>query len=101
MLQLSLMYLRPSGTVRRYSQQITAAVGTRGAPTATSPPVVRSSNVPAAQQSTKVIRHPYFLPRNSLGSLPVYTDVRNAGSRYMVLIRNVEGNVNVSAVLIF
>lgn len=43
-----------------------------------------------------VVRHPYFIQRNSRGSIPVYTDVRNAGSRYLVLIRNVEGNVNVS-----
>jgi len=44
-----------------------------------------------------VVRHPYFIQRNSRGSIPVYTDVRNAGSRYLVLIRNVEGNVNALA----
>ena len=38
---------------------------------------------------------PYLVHRNSRGSIPVYTDVRNAGTRYLVLIRNVEGNVNV------
>jgi hypothetical protein len=38
---------------------------------------------------------PYFIQRNSRGSVPVYTDVRNAGTRYLVLIRNIEGNVNV------
>jgi len=38
---------------------------------------------------------PYSIQRNSRGSIPVYTDIRNAGTRYLLLIRNVEGNVNV------
>jgi hypothetical protein len=50
----------------------------------------------ACDHSTpRAVRHPYFIQRNSRGSIPVYTDVRNAGTRYLVLIRNVEGNVNV------
>ena len=44
----------------------------------------------------KTVTHSYFVPRNTKGNLPVYTDVRNAGGRYLVLIRNVEGNVAVS-----
>jgi len=47
--------------------------------------------VPAIETS----KPPYFIQRNSRGSIPVYTDIRNAGTRYLVLIRNVEGNVNV------
>jgi hypothetical protein len=43
--------------------------------------------------------HPYFVPRNTRGNLPVYTDVRNGGSRYLVLVRNVDGNVNVSHII--
>ena len=39
--------------------------------------------------------HHYFVPRNGQGSLPVYTDIRNAGSRRLVLVRNVEGDVSV------
>ncbi|KAG6889712.1 hypothetical protein C0992_004341 [Termitomyces sp. T32_za158] len=39
----------------------------------------------------KQIRYPYFVPRNTRGSLPVYTDVRNGGTRYLVLVRNVDG----------
>ncbi|KAG6869092.1 hypothetical protein C0993_003412 [Termitomyces sp. T159_Od127] len=35
--------------------------------------------------ATKPIRYPYFVPRNSRGNLPVYTDVRNGGTRYLVL----------------
>jgi large subunit ribosomal protein L49 len=38
---------------------------------------------------------PYLVPRNSRGSLPVYSDVRNGGSRYLISIRNVEGNIKV------
>ena len=40
-------------------------------------------------------QHPYLVPRNSRGSLPVYSDVRNGGSRYLISIRNVEGNIKV------
>ncbi|KAI0282201.1 hypothetical protein BGY98DRAFT_912752 [Russula aff. rugulosa BPL654] len=40
---------------------------------------------------------PYLVPRNSRGSLPVYSDVRNAGSRYLISIRNVEGNIKALA----
>lgn len=38
---------------------------------------------------------PYRVRRNSHGSVPVYTDIRNGGTRYLVQIRNVEGNVDV------
>ncbi|KAF9501256.1 hypothetical protein BDN71DRAFT_1380820 [Pleurotus eryngii] len=38
--------------------------------------------------------HPYSVPRNSRGSLPVYTDIRNAGTRHQTLIRNIDGDPN-------
>lgn len=38
----------------------------------------------------------YHVPRNARGSIPVYTDIRNAGSRHLTLIRNIEGDANVS-----
>ncbi|KAK7440190.1 hypothetical protein VKT23_017133 [Stygiomarasmius scandens] len=41
--------------------------------------------------------YPYFVPRNSNGSLPVYTDIRNAGTRYLVLLRNIDGDANALA----
>ena len=37
----------------------------------------------------------YFVPRNSQGNLPVYTDVRNNGARYFVLVRNIDGSAEV------
>lgn len=40
---------------------------------------------------------PYRVRRNSHGAVPVYTDIRNGGTRYLVQIRNVEGNVDVRA----
>lgn len=43
------------------------------------------------------VRNPYFVRRNSRGSLPVYSDIRNGGTRYLIQIRNVEGRVNVSS----
>ncbi|KAN0124075.1 hypothetical protein V8E52_002565 [Russula decolorans] len=41
--------------------------------------------------------HPYLVPRNSRGTLPVYSDARNGGSRYLISIRNVEGNIKALA----
>jgi len=40
-----------------------------------------------------LVRYPYYIPRNSRGSLPVYSDIRNNGTRILVLIRNIEGSV--------
>jgi len=56
----------------------------------TSSPESFSSPVPPPKHTKK---YPYLVPRNKNGNLPVYSDVRNAGGRYLVLIRNVEGNV--------
>ncbi|KAI0295562.1 hypothetical protein BC826DRAFT_909067 [Russula brevipes] len=42
-------------------------------------------------------RPPYFVPRNSRGSLPIYPDIRNGGSRYLISVRNVEGNIKALA----
>jgi Mitochondrial large subunit ribosomal protein (Img2) len=41
-------------------------------------------------------RLPYHVIRNSRGSLPVYSDIRNAGTRYLVQVRNIEGDANVN-----
>lgn len=42
-------------------------------------------------------RPPYFVPRNTRGSLPVYSDLRNGGTRYLISVRNVEGNIKALA----
>ena len=41
------------------------------------------------------VQHTYFVPRNTRGSVPVYTDIRNNGTRYLVEIRNVTGDTSV------
>ena len=41
----------------------------------------------------------YFVPRNSQGNLPVYTDVRNNGARHFVLVRNIDGSAEVDDAL--
>jgi Mitochondrial large subunit ribosomal protein (Img2) len=45
--------------------------------------------------SLSAVHSPYFVPRNTRGNLPVYTDIRNGGTRYLVLVRNVDGDANV------
>jgi large subunit ribosomal protein L49 len=51
--------------------------------------------------SQRLLQHPYCVPRNTRGNLPVYTDIRNGGTRYLVLICNVGGNADVRHVFIF
>ena len=41
-------------------------------------------------------RPTYNVPRNSRGTLPVYSDIRNGGTRYLISVRNVDGNIKVS-----
>lgn len=45
-----------------------------------------------------VVKYPFFVPRNSNGNLPVYSDIRNGGTRLLVTIRNVDGNASVCIV---
>ena len=46
------------------------------------------------------IEYPYFVPRNSNGCVPVYSDFKNNRTREITLIRNVEGNVHVRPVFV-
>ncbi|KAG5645906.1 hypothetical protein DXG03_005053 [Asterophora parasitica] len=55
-----------------------------------------SATAPTAPITVSV-KLPYFIPRNTRGNLPVYTDVRNGGTRYQVLVRNVDGNADALA----
>lgn len=43
------------------------------------------------------VQYPYFIPRNTDGNLPVYTDIRNGGTRFLVTIRNVDGKADLLA----
>ncbi|KAF9072928.1 mitochondrial large subunit ribosomal protein-domain-containing protein [Rhodocollybia butyracea] len=43
------------------------------------------------------VHYPYFVPRNSNGSLPVYTDIRNGGTRFLLSIRNIDGDASALA----
>ncbi|KAI0831172.1 hypothetical protein BC628DRAFT_1415713 [Trametes gibbosa] len=64
-------------------------------------PVARHARLYSAQLSAPspatAATLPYRVLRNSRGSIPVFTDIRNGGTRYQVLIRNVEGNVDALA----
>ncbi|KAI0646928.1 mitochondrial large subunit ribosomal protein-domain-containing protein [Trametes meyenii] len=66
---------------RLYSSQLAPATAADPVP----PP-------PAAQANLL-----YRVSRNSRGSIPVYTDIRNGGTRHLTLIRNVEGSVDALA----
>ncbi|KAI0312472.1 mitochondrial large subunit ribosomal protein-domain-containing protein [Amylostereum chailletii] len=57
----------------------------------------RAYSLPAAPAPAAPHRLPYFVPRNSRGSLPVYTDVRNGRTRHLISIRNVQGDPNALA----
>lgn len=72
-----------SSCTRHYSQQL-AATAREGVASTT-------QQLPSA----KLVQYPYYIPRNTRGSLPVYSDIRNNGTRILVQIRNIEGNVEV------
>ena len=78
------------GRARQFSGVVTANSLASGSNVANPPPPN-----PSASSSSPTVTHSYFVPRNTKGNLPVYTDVRNAGGRYLVLIRNIEGNAAV------
>ncbi|ESK97871.1 mitochondrial large ribosomal subunit [Moniliophthora roreri MCA 2997] len=40
---------------------------------------------------------PYLIRRNANSNLPVYTDIRNAGTRHLLNVRNVEGDIDALA----
>lgn len=55
---------------------------------------------PAVTGATQTLSKPpaivkYFVPRNNNGNLPVYSDIRNGGTRLLVSIRNVDGSAAV------
>lgn len=58
-------------------------------------PVRLQSTLASAAPTPGAVRHSYFVPRNSRGSIPVYTDTR-MNNKYYTLIRNVQGNADVS-----
>ncbi|KAI1796000.1 mitochondrial large subunit ribosomal protein-domain-containing protein [Ganoderma leucocontextum] len=73
---------------RLYSE-LASSAAVRSAPSDPLPPV--SPHHPISPAAGDL---PYLVRRNTKGSIPVYTDIRNGGTKYLVLIRNVEGNVN-------
>ncbi|KAJ8453762.1 hypothetical protein ONZ51_g13415 [Trametes cubensis] len=81
---------RPACQSRLLSTQL-AASGSQPVP----PPPAQTSQPSHAQPEQSL---PYRVRRNTRGSIPVYTDIRNGGTRYLVLIRNVEGSVDVRPV---
>ena len=57
----------------------------------------RSSSIASSVPPSRSTRS-YFVPRNTRSNLPVYSDIRNGGTRQLVLIRNVEGDISVRLV---
>ncbi|KDQ60649.1 hypothetical protein JAAARDRAFT_31619 [Jaapia argillacea MUCL 33604] len=51
----------------------------------------------AASTQPALVRYPYFVSRNSRGSLPVYSDIRNGGGRYFIIVKDVDGDLNALA----
>ena len=49
--------------------------------------------------ATQAVRYPFFVARNNNGNLPVYSAIRNGGTRLQVSIRNVNGDVNVGCLV--
>ena len=75
----------PLARIQQYVAQIRLESTVAEAPADTS---VTSAPMP--------VRYPYFVSRVGLDgmSLPVYTDIRNGGSRWLTQIRKVEGDAS-------
>ncbi|GAA5971248.1 hypothetical protein JCM11641_008281 [Rhodosporidiobolus odoratus] len=56
-----------------------------------------ASPVDAAPVEPQAVASPsapkYYVPRSRFGELPVYSDVKNAGTKYLTVIRRAEGDV--------
>ncbi|PPQ78539.1 hypothetical protein CVT25_011811 [Psilocybe cyanescens] len=77
---------------RRVASQLTRTNANR-----TFSEAATANELVSTSSTTPPLSLPYYVPRNTRGNLPVYTDVRNAGGRYMILVRNIEGNAGVLA----
>ncbi|KAI0035743.1 mitochondrial large subunit ribosomal protein-domain-containing protein [Vararia minispora EC-137] len=86
MLSATTVSARAAGAWRLYSHR--AALSTVAIPASEAGQQTAAASNPAL---------PYFVPRNSRGSLPVYSDIRNGGTRHLVLIRNVQGDIQALA----
>ncbi len=84
-------FLAISARQARFYSELASATSSAAVLSAPLPPV--SPQSPISQAAVGDL--PYLVRRNTKGSIPVYTDIRNGGTKYLVLIRNVEGNVNV------
>ena len=82
----------PPRQARFYSELASATSSSAVHSTPSDPLPPATSHRPISQPVRDL---PYLVRRNTKGSIPVYTDIRNGGTKYLVLIRNVEGNVNV------
>lgn len=43
----------------------------------------------------------YNVARSTNGQLPVYTDIRTGGTRYLVIVKNISGDVQASMLLLY
>ncbi|GAA6063550.1 hypothetical protein JCM10212_002662 [Sporobolomyces blumeae] len=49
---------------------------------------------PTPAQGQESIESPYFVPRSQFGELPVYSDIRNGGTRCLTIVRKVHGDIS-------
>ncbi|KAJ1960697.1 mitochondrial 54S ribosomal protein img2 [Dipsacomyces acuminosporus] len=47
----------------------------------------------ASTQAPELVTYPYFVQRTRFQSLPVYTDIKNGGTRKLTLVRRIEGDI--------
>ncbi|KAF5330913.1 hypothetical protein D9619_005849 [Psilocybe cf. subviscida] len=98
---LSLLQRQATSQVVRNARWFSEAIPASSvASTSASSPASPSTQPPTTASKSKAPKAqklPYFVPRNTRGNLPVYSDFKNQGSRQLVHIRNIEGNVNALA----
>ncbi|GAA5991617.1 hypothetical protein JCM10908_005791 [Rhodotorula pacifica] len=63
-------------------------------PAATPSQTAAEASSLSATPPTSETAPPYFVPRTAGGELPVYSDVRNGGSRVYTIVRKTRGDLN-------
>ncbi|GAA5975832.1 hypothetical protein JCM5350_000747 [Sporobolomyces pararoseus] len=79
----------PSSSIPSPSTSSTAAEQSTAFASATATSSASTTGEGAGEVESK-----YFVPRSQFGELPVYSDVRNGGTRVLTIIRKVHGDVS-------
>ncbi|KAF9364149.1 hypothetical protein BGX34_002363 [Mortierella sp. NVP85] len=90
------MFAASKSFATRCLRSFTTSASALNAPASTSKTTATASEVvakaAAAPKATPPLPKSYFVQRTKSGQLPVYTDIRNGGTRQQIIVRKIQGN---------